>query len=138
MGGHFLLPFFFVWAGGSRTGNCHTHRGGTACTVVAVAKRRTVVTFGLLCCPRVSKVSTVTGIRGVLVAKLIAVVAFGFACCPLRGTGREMQNCRRSWPRLWSPSWSRNAEVSTVTRIRGVLCLVWIIQKWRGSLQRSS
>ena len=35
---------------------------GCARIVVAVAKRGTVVAFGLLCCPRVSTVSTVQGI----------------------------------------------------------------------------
>ena len=50
--------------------------------VAAVAKRRTVVAFGILCCPRVSTVSTVTGIGGVLVAKLRTVVVFSLACCP--------------------------------------------------------
>ena len=43
--------------------------------VVAITKPRTVVAFGLLCCPRVSKVSAVTGIGG--------------------RPGRETQNCRR-------------------------------------------
>ena len=47
---------------------------GRARILVAVAKPRTVFAFGLLCCPRVSKVSTVTGI-GV-------------------GPARETQNCR--------------------------------------------
>ena len=44
-----------------------------------VAKRRTVVTFGLALGPRVSKVSTVTGIGGILVAKRRSVVTFGLA-----------------------------------------------------------
>ena len=44
---------------------------------VVVAKRRTVVTFGLVSGGRVSKVSTVTGIGGVVVAKRRAVVTFG-------------------------------------------------------------
>ena len=35
---------------------------GRARIVAAVAKRRSVVAFGLLYCPRVSKVSTVAGI----------------------------------------------------------------------------
>ena len=46
-----------------------------------VAKRRTVVTFGLVSGLRVLKVSTVTGIGG--------------------GRGRETQNCRHFWTRLW-------------------------------------
>ena len=44
---------------------------------VVVAKRRTVVTFGLVSGVRVSKVSTVTGIGGVVVAKPRTVVTFG-------------------------------------------------------------
>ena len=42
-----------------------------------VAKRRIVVTFGRASCLRVSKVSTVTGIGGVVVAQPITVVTFG-------------------------------------------------------------
>ena len=49
---------------------------------VVVAKRRTVVTFGLVSRLRVSKASTVTGIRG--------------------GRGRKTQNCRHFWTRLAS------------------------------------
>ena len=49
---------------------------------VLVAKRRTIVTFGLASGLRVSKVSTLTGIRGV--------------------GGRERQNRRHFWPRLGS------------------------------------
>ena len=71
---------------------------------VVVAKPRTVLTFGLASGLRVSKVSTVTGIRG--------------------GRGREAQNCRHFWTRLASShlksvnihrdpggSWSRNPEL---------------------------
>ena len=39
---------------------------GRARFVIAVAKRRTVVAFGLLCCPHVSKVPTVTRIGGTM------------------------------------------------------------------------
>ena len=46
---------------------------------VLVAKRRTVVTFGLASGLRVSEVSTVTGIGKVLVAKRRTVVTFGRA-----------------------------------------------------------
>ena len=49
---------------------------------VVVAKRRTVVTFGLVSGLCVSKVPTVTGIGG--------------------GRGRETQNCRHFWTRLGS------------------------------------
>ena len=47
-----------------------------------VAKRRTVVTLGLVSGLRVSKVSTITGIGG--------------------GRGRETQNCHHFWTRLGS------------------------------------
>ena len=66
---------------------------GRARIVVAVAKRRTVVAFGLLCFPRVSEVFTVTGIGGVLVAKLRTVVAFGLACCPRISEGLHICFC---------------------------------------------
>ena len=49
---------------------------------VVVAKRRTVFTFGLVSGLHVSKVSTVTGIRG--------------------GRGREAQNCRHFWSRVFA------------------------------------
>ena len=76
----FWGAFFFRLGGGAQ-------ELGTVTRIVvagrAIAKRRTIVAFGLLlCCHGVSKVSTVTGIGGVLVAKLRTVVAFGFACCP--------------------------------------------------------
>ena len=82
-------------------------------TGVLVAKRRTVVTFGLAPGPPVSKVSTVAGIRG--------------------GPGRETQNCRHFWTCSWSSrlksvnshlgrgSGPCVAQVSTVTGIGGVL-----------------
>ena len=63
---------------------------------VVVAKRRPVVTFGLVSGLRVSKVSTVTGIRGgVVVAKRRPVVTFGLV------------------------SGLRVSKVSTVTGLRG-------------------
>ena len=84
----FLGPFFILllcFSRGRGAQKLGTVTGivvaGRARIVVAFAKRRTVVAFGLLCCPRVSKVSTVTGIAGVLVAKLRTVVALGLACC---------------------------------------------------------
>ena len=43
------------------------------------AKRRTVVTFGLALGLRVSKVSTATGMGGVVVAKCRTVITFGLA-----------------------------------------------------------
>ena len=39
------------------------------------------------------KVSTITGIGGVLVAKLRTVVAFGLACCPRISEGRHICVC---------------------------------------------
>ena len=73
---------------------------------VLVPKHRTVVTFGLAPGPRVSKVSTATGIRGAssrnaqisLLLDLRLVFAFG-KCQQSQGSGggRETQNCRHSW-----------------------------------------
>ena len=70
-----------------------------------VAKRKTVVTFGLSLGLHVSRVSTVTGTAGVLVAKRRNVVAFRLALGPrvskvstVTGTAgvlvAKMQNCR--------------------------------------------
>ena len=56
---------------------------------VVVAKRRSVVTFGLVSGLRVSKVSTVTGIGGVVVAKRRSVVTFGLASGERKGERRE-------------------------------------------------
>ena len=56
---------------------------------VVVAKRRTVITFGLVSGLRVSKVSTVTGIAGGVVAKRRTVVTFGLASGERRGERRE-------------------------------------------------
>ena len=79
--------------------------------VLTVAKRRTVVTFGLASGLRVSKVSTVTNRKGP-------------AC--------ETQNCRHFWTRVGSSrlksvnshtsegSWSRNAELSSLLDSRQV------------------
>ena len=85
---------------------------------VVVAKRRTVVTFGLVSALRVSKVSTVTGIAGVVVSRsrnaelsslLDSSRLFAFQKCQQsRGSGgswcrgRETQNCRHFWTRLAS------------------------------------
>ena len=66
---------------------------------VVVAKRRTVVTFGLVSGLRVSRVSTVTGIGGVVVAKRRTDVTFGFASGERkgerRGEKREMRGEKR-------------------------------------------
>ena len=103
-----------------------------------VAKPRTVVTFGLVSRVRVSKVSTFTGIRGVVVAKPRTVLTFGLVL-RLRvskvstftgirgGRGRETQNCPHFWTRLGSSrlksvnihrdpgwSWSRSPELSSL------------------------
>ena len=56
---------------------------------VVVAKRRTVVTFGLVLRLRVSKVSTVTGIGGFVFAKGRTVVTFGLAAGERKGERRE-------------------------------------------------
>ena len=60
-----------------------------------VAKRRTVVTSGLVSGLRVSKVSTVTVIRGVVVAKPRTVVTFGLAFGERREEKREMRGEKR-------------------------------------------
>ena len=109
--------------------NSHRDRG------VLVAKRRTVVTFGLVPGLRVSKVSTVFNSRrdrGVLVAKRRTVVTFGLVP-GLRvlkvsnvstvfnrhrdrgGPGRETQNWRHFWTRLGS---SRLKSVKCVNSIQ--------------------
>ena len=61
--------------------NSHGDRGGPG------REPQTVVTFGLVSDLRVSKVSTVTGIRGVLVANRRIVVTFGLGSrfCVFRG-----------------------------------------------------
>ena len=85
------------------------------------------------------------GSGGFLVAKLRTVVAFGFAGCPLTGTAESWSRNAELSSRLASlmvfvsqkmstikgirGAVARNAEVSTVTRIQGVLCLVWMFQK---------
>ena len=109
-----------------------------------VAKRRTVVAFGLALRLRVSKVSTVTGIAGVVVAKCRSVVTFGLAFGPriskvstvtgIAGVvGREMQNCRilsslldlrcifASQKQQSQGSRSQNAELSSLLVSRLVL-----------------
>ena len=81
---------------------CHKSQGSGGCRVV-VAKRRTVVTFGLAFGLRAT---TVSGLGGVV------------------GSWSRTQNCRHCWTRVWSSrlksvnslkdpggSWSRSAEV---------------------------
>ena len=75
---------------------------------VVVAKRRTVVTFGLVSSLRVSKVSTFTGIGGSwsrnaeLSSLLDSSRLFASQKCQHSqgsgGHGRETQNCRHFWP----------------------------------------
>ena len=107
---------------------------GGARIAVAVAKTQNCRCFGLLlCCLRVSKMSTVTGVRkGPGRQAQNCRRSWLLFMCSQRD---DMQNCRRSWARLRSlclqknvnshrdlgGCGSRNAEVSTVTRIRGVL-----------------
>ena len=62
---------------------------------VVVAKRRTVVTFGLVFRRRISNVLTVTGIGGVLVAKRRTVVTFGRGSFSLLGDRRERSGERK-------------------------------------------
>ena len=65
-----------VWSARFKSVNSRRDRG------LLVAKRRSVAIFGHVLRLRISKVSTVTGIGG--------------------GPGRETQNCRHSWSRVWS------------------------------------
>ena len=90
----FLVPFLLggraplflpVWAGGSRTGNCHTDRGGRACT-----DRKTQN------CRRFWP--------SLLSSRLQSV----YSHRDPGGRGRETQNCRRFCSRLL-PSHLRNA-----------------------------
>ena len=76
---------------------------------------RTVVTFGLVSGLRVSKVSTVTGIGGVVVAKPGTVVTFG-----LRDGGVVVAK-RRTVVTFGLVSRLRASKVSTVTGIGGVV-----------------
>ena len=82
---------------------------------VFVAKRRTVVTFGLVSGVRVSKVPTVNGDRGGLGRETQNCCHFWTRLVSLRlksvnnhrdrgGRGRETQNCRHFWIRLASSS----------------------------------
>ena len=71
-----------------------------------VAKPRTVVTLGLVSFLRVSKVSTVTGIVGVLVAKRRTVVTFGRV---LRLRVSKVLTVTGI-----AGSWSRHAELSSL------------------------
>ena len=80
---------------------------------VAIAKRRTVVTFGLALRFRVSQVSTITGIDGVVVSKRKTIVTFGLMLGPRvsevstvkgghrdrQGSGRETQISCEFWSR---------------------------------------
>ena len=84
---------FWTRLGSSRLTSVNSHRDRG----VLFAKRRTVVTFGLISGLRISKVSTFTGIGGVLVAKRRTVVTIGLV------------------------SGLRVSTVSTVTGIGGVL-----------------
>ena len=110
--------------------NRHRDRG------VVVAKRRTVVTFGLVLRLRVSKVSTVTGIGGSWSRNpkqsslLDSSWVFASQQCQQSqesgGRGREAQTSRHFWTRFGSSRqkcqqsqgsgglWSRNAEQSSL------------------------
>ena len=97
LGGNSFGIFFAFFSFGRRAQQLGTVTrimvAGRARIVLAVAKCRTVLAFGLLCCIRVSRVSTITWIGGVVVAKLITVVAFGLAWYPRISAGLHMLFC---------------------------------------------
>ena len=93
---------------------------------VLVAKRSTVVTFGLVLRLRVSKVSTFTGIGGVLVAKRSTVVTFGLALglrvsnvSTITGIGGVLVAQRSTVVTFGLVSRLRVSKVSTITGIGG-------------------
>ena len=91
-----------------------------------VAKRRTGVTFGLAFDLRISKVSTVTGIGGVVVAKPRTVITFGLVSSlrvskvsAVTGIGGVLVAKRRTVVTFGLAFDLRISEVPTVTGIRG-------------------
>ena len=72
---------------------------------VLVAKRRTVVTFGRASCPRIPKLSTVTGIGKVVLAKRRTLLDVPLVL--------ELQDFNQLSQR-WGGSRSRNAELSSL------------------------
>ena len=100
-------------------------RLGSSCLV---AKRRIVVTFGLVSGLRVSKVSTVTGVGGVVVAKPRIVVTFGLVSgyrvskvSTVTGIGGVVVEKPRIVVTFGLVAGLRVSKVSTVTGIRGVV-----------------
>ena len=120
-----------------------TIRECRACVVVA--KRRTVVTFGLGSGPRVSRVSTVTGIGRVLLAKRRTVIILGRGSGPrvsnvpmvtgIWGSGRETQNCRHFWT-CPSRLKSVNRHNDLVAKSRTVVALERRARETRGDERR--
>ena len=102
---------FWTRVGSSRLNGVNSHRDRG----VVVAKRRTVVTFGLASCRRVSKVSTVIGIGGVVVAKRRTVVTFWLCLFLSHPKGVE------SYRDGGSSSRSAELTVTSVTGIGGVV-----------------
>ena len=93
-----------------------------------VAKRRTVVTFRLVLGPRVKKVSTVTGIGGVVVAKPRTVVTFRLVSflrvskvSTVTGIGGVVVAKPRTVVTFRLVSGLRVSKVSTVTGIGGLV-----------------
>ena len=80
----FPPPFFFGWAGASRTGNCHTDRSGRACTDLG--------------CSRKTQNKRRFWPPPLLSSRLKSAHGHRDRGCP----GRETQNCRRFWFRLLS------------------------------------
>ena len=95
---------FWIRLGSSRLKSVNSHRDPWG---VVVAKRKTVVTFGLVSGLRVSKVSTATRIGGVVVAKRRTVVTFGLV------SGLRVSKVSTATG-IHGGSWSRNAKLSSL------------------------
>ena len=110
-----------------------------------VAKCRTVVTFGLVSGLRVSKVSAVTGIGGVVVAKRRTVVTFGLVSglrvskvSTVTGIRGVVVAKRRTVVTFGLVSGLRVSKVSTVTGIGGVVrrCLLFLRIHFQKKIKR--
>ena len=128
-----------------------SQRVGHARGTKIVAKRRTVVTFGLVLRLRVSNVSTVTGIRGgpgrethncphfwtrPESSRIKSVNSHRDRGSP----GRETQNCQHFWKQSRGSGgpWSRNAELSSLLDSSRVLASQKCQQSRGGSRSRNA
>ena len=123
-----VVAFAFASIRKSASVRKRRRRVGHAGETKIVAKRRNVVTFGLVSGLRVSTVSTVTGIRGVVVAKRRTVVAFRLVSglrvskvSTVTGIRRVLVAKRRIVVTVGLVSGLRVSKVSTVTGIEGVV-----------------